>query len=897
MDLNPLTTPENVLTDCVNGSFVTFNGDELVLQNDMGNVAIRERIDTITYEPIDVPFEDRNEVMTTTYKDVNLGDGFVPLGVKEYGGVMYIVSGRIGECVFLDGKNRELGIEVKDYDPFKDYFKGDYVKKSVFDGTKTLLTISRYYRCIGANVSTDPKHPTDSQFWTLVATTNVADDTYNLNTPITSDIVEVQVGSYPSPQMPNIKEKTSTLEFTTNDYDNSESAQKQFDNVTLYPGNGIKFIANFNNKLNDTGTNDPNTIWYNILSHYNGEGNIVKKLYTLRYYLVLSNGTLDITGYFNPKSCLLYPTTIPPNLNGTDVDWRFPFTDTQTGDYENEVYSHIANKFKGSISAKLELEDIEEFYIEDPTMFYSGDWQINCKLHYKTSSDIEIIKIVAEYDNLGIDPKTQQEIKVTSTTKAISVTKNDNIIDIKMNVSKNLSGETISYKIIPTFNYDDLNHYVEKYTITGRVLLEEVSNGVIFKYLDEQCLTGPGDQGLIYKPYKEPNLILLTTGKYNIDPIYMAKTSERHVFAKYLTDGSNSTESLKLRGYTPIFWYTRNDNNNKPLPCNEDGTSIDSNGGWNKYYDIIHDGELIGLFTNLKIKIDAPECTLATISYKNYITKNVESLDSDVNSPIKITWGEQLTSNLTLQNSDRNYIIKPSLPNEYTCIQAGTYILKDTIKSEDWYLSTQLALGRTITINSKVGDNIDYDKITFSPAKFKVAYDITSDVNNRRLYIYTKAYIDCFTSDELRNYSFKCNVLYLNKWSKEGIVWHSGNTNILGGVGEMQSFDGTFQYGFKNNLVDYETKTLIPSSNMYYLNLKEISMEELRTKFTLDLNFNQGMGYKQLNTMFVSEDASKILPLTKGNTLLYSNYNIPYIFYGLYSLNGNGINIGSISEL
>ena len=42
-DLNPLVTPNNVLTDVVNGSFITFNGNELMLQNDMGNIAIRKK--------------------------------------------------------------------------------------------------------------------------------------------------------------------------------------------------------------------------------------------------------------------------------------------------------------------------------------------------------------------------------------------------------------------------------------------------------------------------------------------------------------------------------------------------------------------------------------------------------------------------------------------------------------------------------------------------------------------------------------------------------------------------------------------------------------------------------------------------------------------------------------
>lgn len=77
-DLNVLTTPNNVLTDCVNGAFVTFNGDELTLQNDMGNT-------TIKYNG----------------NDVQLSPGFYPLGIKEYGGVLYIVSS--------DGTNVEFG--------------------------------------------------------------------------------------------------------------------------------------------------------------------------------------------------------------------------------------------------------------------------------------------------------------------------------------------------------------------------------------------------------------------------------------------------------------------------------------------------------------------------------------------------------------------------------------------------------------------------------------------------------------------------------------------------------------------------------------------------------------------------------------------------------------------
>lgn len=65
MDFNPLTTPNNIVTNCLNGTLLTFNGNEYVLQNDMGNGRVE-----------------------TAY----LPEGYVPLGTAELGGIIYIVS-------------------------------------------------------------------------------------------------------------------------------------------------------------------------------------------------------------------------------------------------------------------------------------------------------------------------------------------------------------------------------------------------------------------------------------------------------------------------------------------------------------------------------------------------------------------------------------------------------------------------------------------------------------------------------------------------------------------------------------------------------------------------------------------------------------------------------------
>lgn len=64
-DLNPVTTSNNILINCLNGTLVTYNGNEGVLQNDMGNGRVH-----------------------TAY----LPEGYIPLGTAELGGIIYIVS-------------------------------------------------------------------------------------------------------------------------------------------------------------------------------------------------------------------------------------------------------------------------------------------------------------------------------------------------------------------------------------------------------------------------------------------------------------------------------------------------------------------------------------------------------------------------------------------------------------------------------------------------------------------------------------------------------------------------------------------------------------------------------------------------------------------------------------
>ena len=65
MDTHPMVQGNDTLTDALNATFITMNGNEIVLQNDMGNRRVNNAF---------------------------LPSGYEPVGMKEYGGVIYIAA-------------------------------------------------------------------------------------------------------------------------------------------------------------------------------------------------------------------------------------------------------------------------------------------------------------------------------------------------------------------------------------------------------------------------------------------------------------------------------------------------------------------------------------------------------------------------------------------------------------------------------------------------------------------------------------------------------------------------------------------------------------------------------------------------------------------------------------
>ena len=65
IDTHPMVQGNETLSDALNATFITMNGNEIVLQNDMGN----RRVDNAYLPP-----------------------GYTPVGMKEYGGIIYIAA-------------------------------------------------------------------------------------------------------------------------------------------------------------------------------------------------------------------------------------------------------------------------------------------------------------------------------------------------------------------------------------------------------------------------------------------------------------------------------------------------------------------------------------------------------------------------------------------------------------------------------------------------------------------------------------------------------------------------------------------------------------------------------------------------------------------------------------
>lgn len=84
-DSNPVSVDNKTLTDALNATTITFHGNEGLLQNDLGNT-------NLTYYPKVYNSEDDTNTDSDLCKLVSLPKGYIPIGMKEFGDIVYIIS-------------------------------------------------------------------------------------------------------------------------------------------------------------------------------------------------------------------------------------------------------------------------------------------------------------------------------------------------------------------------------------------------------------------------------------------------------------------------------------------------------------------------------------------------------------------------------------------------------------------------------------------------------------------------------------------------------------------------------------------------------------------------------------------------------------------------------------
>lgn len=399
-DLNPLVTPNNVLTDNVNGTFLTFNGDELSLQNDAGNTKIKLHsagewdIDN-TYSKGHIAYdlesykcyrskENNNKgniLSNTIYWEeitgyVQLSDGFYPIGIKEHGGVLYIVSVKednenlIGDFEINQSSNTfGFGLKSIYLEKGRSYIfeaRGNSSSDALTEGCHNKIYIYLWgYNDEGNWVriqqnSLDFK--TDAMQTKRVSFTANYSGTYEIlsfkviNTKgdpqaiVTSPVVFTQwykvyehgsvmeFGSYPSPEEINSDSLNSGMSYESNPNTISELLYnpKVINNVDFKSGTCVQFTS--------SGTIDLSHVSLQKFQANNLTGTI-KKFYKIKLLQQLTTGWIDLTDQIWEKYAKFKGGNI--NNSGTVDHWL----------NDSNFKFYCQSRFKGKLQLTIEIED------------------------------------------------------------------------------------------------------------------------------------------------------------------------------------------------------------------------------------------------------------------------------------------------------------------------------------------------------------------------------------------------------------------------------------------------------------------------------------------------------------------------------------------------------------
>ena len=378
LDTHPLVSMDSSLTNCLNGTLLTLDGNEQLLQNDYGNTKVC----------------DLNESDESDEK-------FYPIGVKEYNGIIYITSvNKKGEFQIgsycspeknnKSSKNEETEIEY----PSIYTNKNIYTLKQYTDGDNKKINFTLHS---GEDIEVNLKKICDDQ--------GDLDDIHVLSTSSTGSLFNIEAYLLQNNHLTDITKQlyeTSKYTLKQSEYGNLRyvvglNPLEQVAIYDLYEDNGkIKlkliifskyykeFLYNLKLKLEDK--------LYEISAR-----NIYNSDYTKLEYLVdidTNVSSYSLVKEYNNKNYIIYSGT--ENINKDTTISRFKINKFSYK-YDESTKSVIINY--EIISTILDKDVQLDFNLKDRTGEILGSSSTN----FKISPDIQIKSENHIFDNIERD--------------------------------------------------------------------------------------------------------------------------------------------------------------------------------------------------------------------------------------------------------------------------------------------------------------------------------------------------------------------------------------------------------------------------------------------------------------------------------------------------------------
>lgn len=292
LDTNPIAVDNHTLTGALNATMITMNGNELVLQNDMGN----GRVD-----------------------QAQLPKGYVPVGMQEYGGIVYVASynpleGRSQLGCFPSPQRNipstEIGPQIK-LQPLKDFIDSNgeikelYKRVPLMGNDDIIRTGDKFVITSSSNLSDfEGDKP-------LIKLKAIVVDSDGSSIDISNDLTKVRENS----KVPFVKSSNSGIE------DKDYSIYKNRISGKIYLQEELIIPAYVNVKITAKNQNDTITLTIKPTSYdINGEqwsDNVHGYSFKCNHETIYKNGEYIINGL--QENDLVHYELYPTYTYGSDV--------------------------------------------------------------------------------------------------------------------------------------------------------------------------------------------------------------------------------------------------------------------------------------------------------------------------------------------------------------------------------------------------------------------------------------------------------------------------------------------------------------------------------------------------------------------------------------------------